>query len=323
MDCITLADDPWSLEFRAALRASAHYATLDLWAAGQDPASLATPYYERLVTVKRATPEKAASMQAGFYSLLQAAPTWPAPEPVRFDDVWQGPIMFRIHGDGHLVSEDGWHRKVILEHLDLPISGRVIDRHSTWRNLQGRLRARMTGSGWKGKLYQPIPHPDFSEWPVHHQPPASLAGFARRHGVRSVLDLGANFGTVLTTLQPEIGVGVERDPVTFQVTRLVLEKHGLTAVQADVLEYLRENHERYDLVLALAILHHVPQHAEVLDLVRERARFVAVTVPTPSEAGSARLPPEGLRYVRERLGARIVAATTYANRPLHVLEVRP
>jgi len=318
---ITLGTDPWSMEVRTRLRESAHYATLKAWAAGQDPASLDTPYYDRLITVKRAPPEKAARMQANFHALAQAAPNWPTPEPVERNGAWQGPIMFRIQADGALASEDGWHRKAILEHLGLPIEGRVIDRDPAWANLQARLRSCMNRSGWKGSLYQPIPHPDFATWPVHYQPPADLPRIAREHGVRSVLDLGAHFGTVLTTLQPEVGVGVEKDALTFEVTQLVLNKHGLTPVRADVLSHLRASDTRYDLVLALAILHHIPQHAEVLDLIRSRARYVAVTVPTPAEAGSARLPDGALDYVRERLGGTLRGTSTHAGRPLHFLGV--
>jgi hypothetical protein len=139
--------------------------------------------------------------------------------------------------------------------------------------------------------------------------------------VRSALDLGTHFGAVLTMLKPAVGVGVERDGLTHEVAKLVLEKHGMTAVKADVIEHLRSDDTRYDLVLALAILHHVPEHETFLDLVRERARFVAVTVPTPDEAGSARLPSGALDYVRGRLGARLTATTSYAGRPLHFLEV--
>jgi len=318
---ITLGTDAWSLELRAKLRASEHYQTLSWWAAGKDPAELDTPYYDRLVTLKRAPPEKAARMQAAFHKMYVDAPNWPKLAPVKLNGVWQGPIMVRIQADGSFRSEDGWHRKAILEFLNEPIEAVVIDRAREWVSLRERLAACMGGRGWKGKLYQRIPHPDFADWPVHHDPPVGLAHHARLHGVRSVLDLGAHFGAVLTLLNPAVGVGVERDALTYEVANLVLPKHGMTAVNADVLDHLRADDTRYDLILALAILHHIPEYDELLGLIRARARYVAVTVPTPAEAGSSRLPAGALDYVRGRLGARLIGTSEYASRPLHFLEV--
>lgn len=298
---ITLGNDPWSQEVLDLLHAGAHYQTLRAWAAGQDPADLRTPYYERLVNVKRTPPEEAARLQANFHKLYEAAPDWPKLAPVKIRGLWQGPIMFRIAGNGKLHSEDGWHRMSILEFLGQPVTGIVIERAPEWAALRDRV---LRGHKNDGRLYHAVEHPDLVSASVHHKSRArELRGLVS--GSTSVLDLGTHYGHNLYVLRDMIttGVGIERHQFTHQVADLVLARVGMRAIHADAVAYLR-NAPRFDIVLAIAILHHIPNLAEALALIRGITNRLVYTLPTSSEAGSQRLPADPHRVIRETLGAR-------------------
>ena len=306
MDRITLGDDPWSERLKVALRESPHQATLRLWADGKPPTEYDTPYVEYLTTQKQAPPEKAVRMQDAFHAL----------SGVR---AWDDPVRFRVLNDGSIGCDDGWHRLNIHLHRGEPLTGRVAAREPDWLNLRDTVRAKLDSGAWKGQLYHPIPHPDYREFPVHHPSPPPIAGMVEKHGIRTALDLGAHFGHALYTLRHHLreGVGVARDPVAHGVASLVLRACGMTAVKSDIVRYLQRA-ERADLVLVLNVLHHVPLDET---LARLRAEFVAVSLPTPKEEGSKRLPPDPYEHVRRKLRASVVWEAPFEDRRLQLLRV--
>jgi hypothetical protein len=78
---------------------------------------------------------------------------------------------------------------------------------------------------------------------------------------------------------------------------------------------------KVDLVLALSVLHHLPNVSEVLSLMRARATYVAVVLPGPSEEAARKLPANPYEFVRERLGASVVWECAYEGRVLQFLRV--
>ena len=320
MDTITLGTDPWSERVLSAIKESPHQATLNAWAEGKNPLEYDTPYVEYLTIQKRTPREKAERLQDAFHELSKTR-EWRDTEPRNESGTWRGPITFRVRADGDIGCDDGFHRLNILHHRGEPLVGWVAERAPEWVALRESVRVKLDTKGWKGKLYHPIPHPDFGGWPVHHPSPPPLVGMVVKYGLRRVLDLGTHFGYALYSLRNHVGegIGVERDPVACSVAKLVLSRSRMTAVREDLAKYLRRAPE-VDLVLALNVLHHVPLD-EVLALIR--AKFVAVSLPNPSEAGSQKLPPDPYEYVRRKLRASVVWEAPFEGRALQLLRVTP
>ena len=142
---------------------------------------------------------------------------------------WDGfPIRIAIDGAGHLVITDGLHRSAAALGVGLAtIPCEVVYRDVKWLALKQVVLA--LGDG-EPKLYQPLPHPDFEDWPVWRHDTEVRAGvilqYLRRiHGQGKVLrgiDLGCNTGT----LTCRIARGTE--DLSVQMTGLDVE---LRAVQ--------------------------------------------------------------------------------------------
>ena len=322
MDRITLGDDPWSDDLRERLRGSAHWATLEAWAAGASPTA-SSAYTKHLMRKWGLTREMAFKKQQAFAQLATVKTFVDEPlTRVRHGGRrFRGPICFRITNSGDLNIDDGTHRSVLLLHRGQPITGVVVERAPEWQRLRDDLQQRLKRD-WGKKLYHPIPHPDFASWRALRQLSPELPVWGREIGARTVLDLGCHFGTVLASIKPEWGVGVGRDPLAHRVASVVLAKIGGQAVHTDILKYLREDRTRFDLVLALNVLHHLHKQApEALSLVRERTDYVAVSVASPNERKSSQLPLQPLEYIRYALGGTLIAVGEYAERPLHLIRV--
>jgi hypothetical protein len=316
---MTLGSDPWSFHVRRKLRFGPHWRTLKLWAAGQDIDDTNTPYYKRLITEKGLSHPKAMVLQRNFARLWQAAPNWrPFPEPRREGRHWKGPICFRIADDGTILMDDGWHRSVISEFLRMPITGEVVFRAEKWRVMRERV---LQGHKSDGCLYHPIPHPDFADCRVHHESrEEALRPLVM--GSRSALDLGTHYGHNLYVLRDLLnsGVGVERHAFTHEVASVVLNRIGMQAVRADVNQYLRTA-PKFDIVLAIAILHHLPDLRDAILRIRGITNRLIYTIPSADEAGRNKLPVNAEEDIRRWLNAReVVAFTTEEGRPLKLLE---
>lgn len=303
---IVLGDDPWSARVIKKVEESAHQETLKLWAAGKPVTEYDTPYVQYMKEVKGARGRVASRMQRAFYELSR-------------EKRWRNPITFQVRDDGELHCLDGFHRLNITHHRGLPLVAKVVERDEGWHYLRERVQARMQSNAWKGKLYHPIPHPDFRGFPIHHPTPPPLLEFVKQHEVRSALDVGCHFGWSLYSLRSAIseGVGVDIDPITHRVASLVLGQCGMQAVNEDVLRYLQKR-QHFDLVLALNVLHHVPLDKTLALL---RARYVAFSLPTPEEAGSRRLPNNPYEYVRQRLRGTVMLEDMFEGRILVVVKV--
>lgn len=322
MNRVTLGDDPWSEDLRERLRQTAHWATLNAWAAGADPTK-SSAYTKHIMRKWGFSREVAFKKQRAFAKLATVETFIDEPlTRVRHGGRrYRGPICFRITDSGDLTIDDGTHRSVILLYRNQPITGLVVKRAPEWQQLRDDLRHRLKRD-WGKKLYHPIPHPDYADWPALREINSQLPAWAQQIGARTALDLGCHFGTVLASLKPEYGVGIERDSLAHRVASVVLAKVGCEAVHTDILSYLREDGKRFDLVLALNVLHHLrDQVPKVLQLVRERASYVAVSVANPSEPKSRQLPLQRLEHIRDALGGTLVATGEYAGRPLHLIRV--
>ena len=74
------------------------------------------------------------------------------------------PIRVRIDDDGRIFVGNGHHRVAALLHIGVPeIKVTVKDRYKAWMNFKQRLYD-VYG---KKYLYQPMDHPDFSDWSVN------------------------------------------------------------------------------------------------------------------------------------------------------------
>jgi len=115
-----------------------------------------------------------------------------------------------------------------------------------------------------------------------YEPIATILG--RLVGPFTVLDLGANAGWFTARLADDFGchvTAVDDHPdlpavVSGRAGRVRVERRRVTA------GHLRKM-ARYDVVLALSVLHHMPDWREALDVIRRCRRVAIIEVPDPSE----------------------------------------
>jgi hypothetical protein len=102
---------------------------------------------------------------------------------------------------------------------------------------------------------------------------------ARRVGAKSILDVGSLKGAISTALV-EAGFDVTAVDMTGDVFKI----EGVTPIQMRVTPENAHELPESDVILLLAVLHHMPEYLPVLEEVRRKARkAVIVEVPNPRE----------------------------------------
>jgi len=170
-------------------------------------------------------------------------------------------VTVNIGRDGELFFNDGRHRLSIAKILNLPkIPVKVVVRHPDWVKLRKELLifAKMMS---KGKLYQPLTHPDLQDIPSHY-------GSFRFDLIKSnlslkkgtVLDIGSELGYFCHRFEEEgfDCYAVEHNPTTVYFLNKLkkAEKRKFKIVSESIFEYNRGSELSFDIVLALNIFHH-------------------------------------------------------------------
>lgn len=122
--------------------------------------------------------------------------------------------------------------------------------------LKAAVREFMERNG--GKLYMPIPHPDFEDWPSSRKPIRQDIIAPHLAGVGgTALDIGTHFGTFAHFLE-DLGFDVTAVEVSEKYARIAEEIRDLTGKKFKVLHstIFDIKQRDFDVVLALNIFHH-------------------------------------------------------------------
>jgi hypothetical protein len=121
-------------------------------------------------------------------------------------------------------------------------------------------------TGGRRELYQPIPRPDFdSSWPVvrrcadrFQQMQRFLSEIGLPSSGLTVLDLACSYGWFVAAFGKgrSQAMGVDRDPRALRVGRIAYGLRSDQVVADDLLGFARACERRFDVVLALSVLHH-------------------------------------------------------------------
>ena len=160
--------------------------------------------------------------------------------------------------------DDGHHRAAlaVMDGVE-SVEARVIG--AKWSYLQ-RLVLQGVQTRGRKELYQPLPAPEFDgAWPLVRRCTdrfAMMERFLRERGIsgggRRSLDLASSYGWFVGAFR-DLGFdarGVERDTIAASVGRVGYRLAPESVRVMSVERFLRENRERFDVVLFLSILHH-------------------------------------------------------------------
>jgi hypothetical protein len=133
------------------------------------------------------------------------------------------------------------------------------------------------------ELYQPVPTPDVATWRIVRGCEdrfAMMTAFLDegRRTPGTVLDLACSYGWFVKRFRDAgfTAAGVDRDPVALHVGTCVFGL-GEELKSARIETFLRDNRERYDVVLFLSILHHYALGKEVASLEFVLSRLDSIT----------------------------------------------
>jgi len=169
-------------------------------------------------------------------------------------------VTVNIGRDGDLFFNDGRHRLSIAKVLNLSkIPVKVVVRHPEWVKFKHELleysRTR------KGKLYQPLTHPDLQDIPSHYGSfrfDLIRNNLSIRNG--TVLDIGAQLGYFCHRFEEEgyDCYAVENNPTTVYFLEKLkeVEKRKFKIISQSIFNYDKENELVFDIVIALNIFHH-------------------------------------------------------------------
>jgi len=208
-----------------------------------------------------------------------------------------GDLICGIHNDGSLEILDGLHRFAILIYLDRidEIKFVVTFRQSEWEDFYNNVKKHYKNIG----LYQPIDHPDFSNWVVYRDDRKEkfLLNFVKEHKLISAYDLGCCFGFTLSRIKKGLDSNsqyawcraVELDPIRYNIASVILKKQNISCQCTDMLKFMQSQEYCVDLILALSSLHHfmryhpIEEFDELLGLISAKTHRFIYEVPEPFE----------------------------------------
>jgi len=174
-------------------------------------------------------------------------------------------IDVNIGRNGEYLFQNGAHRLSIAKILDIKyVPVMVFVRHKKWQEFRefvfsyGRQQMR-------GKLYQPIVHPDLADVPYDledHNCKDLMEAIKRHLGQKKgrMLDIGASLGFFCHKFE-DLGYhchAIERDPATFRILEKIkiAENKKFEAINKSIFEVKFIKNMKFDVVLALNIFHH-------------------------------------------------------------------
>jgi 2-polyprenyl-3-methyl-5-hydroxy-6-metoxy-1,4-benzoquinol methylase len=177
-------------------------------------------------------------------------------------------IDVNIGRNGEYLFQNGAHRLSIAKILGLKyVPVRVFVRHKEWNAFRQFVISYTQNSCHlkKGKLYQPIVHPDLADVPydlTDHDCEDLMQAISQHLGQKegTMLDLGANIGYFCHKFE-DLGYrcfAVETDPATIKILKRikVAEKKKFEIITTSILELTFSKNMKFDVVLALNIFHH-------------------------------------------------------------------
>jgi hypothetical protein len=194
-----------------------------------------------------------------FKHLFEIAPNFVEEQPTtRVIDgcsYYYGPICVKVRGSGEIRVWDGMHRISILLAMSQPITLTICEREDGWQQLLNDLK-----SLYPTMMYQTIPHPDLVDWQCcnYDAKERQIADIVTANSIKSVLDLGSCHGHVLYSLKNllQSAAGVEYNPIRYRVLKLLFDKLGFEAHNANIFDVASKTTKHFDCVFALAVFHH-------------------------------------------------------------------
>ncbi len=178
-------------------------------------------------------------------------------------------ITVNIGRNGEYLFQDGRHRLAIAQILGLNlVPVKVLVRHEKWQELRELLLSMTKGTGGASKaglLYQPPLHPDLHDFPAAHSCEDRFVAIKPYVSKRSgkLLDVGANLGYFCHKFE-ELGydcyaIELLRD-IALAADRIrAAENKTFKVINSDLFDMFENStfkNTKFDIVLALNILHH-------------------------------------------------------------------
>jgi 2-polyprenyl-3-methyl-5-hydroxy-6-metoxy-1,4-benzoquinol methylase len=177
-------------------------------------------------------------------------------------------IDVNIGRNGEYLFQNGAHRLSIAKILGLKyVPVRVFVRHKKWQDFRQFVLSYTQNSCHlkRGKLYQPIVHPDLADVPYDlddHDCEDLIKAISRHLGKKggTMLDLGANVGFFCHKFE-DLGYrcsAIENDPATIQILEKIkiAENKKFVVISKSIFEVKFSKNMKFDVVLALNIFHH-------------------------------------------------------------------
>jgi hypothetical protein len=183
-------------------------------------------------------------------------------------------IAVVIDRNGRFLLVEGRHRLSIAKLLGLEkIPVMVIARHQKWMDFRKEL-IFFSKNYQKGRLYQPLTHPDLQDIPFQRDGEERFKIIKRGLGVKegTLLDIGANLGYFCHKFEEEgfdcYALEENRMCVYFLNKLRKIENKKFKIISENLFQYKKGQEIVFDLVLALSIFHHFLDREETyLDLV--------------------------------------------------------
>lgn len=181
------------------------------------------------------------------------------------DNATYDEIDVNIGRNGEYLFQNGVHRLSIAKILGIKyVPVMVFVRHKKWQEFREFVFSYAQQQP-KGKLYQPIVHPDLADVPYDlddHNCQDLMESIERHLGKEKgiMLDIGANLGFFCHKFE-DLGYhcyAIEQDPVIFRMSEKIriAENKKFEAINRSVFEVEFVKTMKFDVVLALNIFHH-------------------------------------------------------------------
>lgn len=182
-----------------------------------------------------------------------------------------------IGRNGEVILNNGRHRVVIAQLLGIDAIPCTIDvRHSEWMRFCDGIMNYMR---WHdGMIYAPIRHIDLAHLPTRQKDRIDCIVRSMSPKNNTLVDLGANWGGMCRDLELfDIKcVAVESDPKEFHFLKILRTVYdgNYEIVLDDVVDFINKRN-RFDCVLMLSILHHIPakRREELISKIDAREMF--------------------------------------------------